>query len=223
MKYIITLSFVLLNISFALAQNIDYSIDTTFKKLVPKENANFSKKTTYNNNGTITNEIKDLKQNVILTTYTIKDEEPFENVTKKTRIGKKILDYSFTLVYSSDSIKCDNRLDGITDFFKDSLEIEYIAPKIANGKDFTSYFINEIYYPLKASENNWMGITYVQFKISKLGAIENISIKKGSYIVLDKEAVRVIRNMKIASPAKLKNIPIDICLSLPITFQLSDE
>jgi protein TonB len=132
------------------------------------------------------------------------------------------MDYGFKLVYSDTT--CNDSIEGviIEDYFSNYQEIGYIAPKISTGEMTLHQFIGQnIEYPRLAREQGIMGVVYVSFMILSTGEIDNIKIKRGKNIFLDKEAVRVIRKLKFSSPPTYKGIPYKICLTIPITFKMT--
>ena len=78
----------------------------------------------------------------------------------------------------------------------------------------------KLIYPTYAIENEIQGTVEVCFTINELGVKENLTIIKGVHYLLDKEAARVVNETKFETSAKLNEIPIPICIKMPITFRL---
>lgn len=133
---------------------------------------------------------------------------------------KKILDYNFNVIYSNDS--CANNIGNlIKDFTEDVDSLDFVAPKIAdNLKNWYEFLGTEIHYPLYAIENGIKGKIYIHFEISSTGEVRNIWIRKGVHISVDKETVRTIRKLKFATPPLLNGKPIDLCVDIPILYEL---
>lgn len=89
------------------------------------------------------------------------------------------------------------------------------------SKELQKYISKKLKYPAKAIENNNIGKVYVNFIINKSGEVESVKVlKKGNYY-LDKEAIRVIKNMPKWEPAKLHNIVCEQNCCLPIVFNIN--
>ena len=99
--------------------------------------------------------------------------------------------------------------------------IGYVAPKIKNGQTSINTFIrNYVFYPEIAKIKKIQGTSIILFTINTEGRIENIKVRKGTNISLDKEAVRVIKLIPFTSPAMLNGRPRNICVKQKIKFNL---
>jgi TonB family protein len=221
-KTIITFLILALNIlCYGQTSQIKYFNTEWLGEEVSQEKAKFSQTIIKNTDGTVTTEVKDLKKEEIIRTETLKGNEPFG--TWKIRNGKSIItkDYNFTLIYNEEN--CNDSLAIKTnDIFKDNDNLAYKAPKIKTGESNIYQFIaKNTFYPSKAIEENIQGTVYLKLTITKEGAIENIVVMRGKNILLDKEAVSVIKQLKLSSPPTIngQNVTID-CVVLPINFQL---
>lgn len=191
-------------------------------KEVSQDNAKFSQSITQNIDGTVTTEIKDLKNDEIVKSETFKGKEPY-GIWKfrYANTGYSILDYNFPLIYSTE--KCSDSLPiKLIDYFKDHDSLGYKAPKISTGEQSIYHFINKnINYPSTAIEEAIQGTVYLQFTLTKEGTIENIVVKRGVDTSLDKEAVRVLRMLKFNSPPIVNGNAFTFkCLALPIKYNL---
>jgi len=190
-------------------------------KEVSQDKAKFSQSIIQNADTTITTEIKDLKKNEIVRSETFKGNEPFG--IWKFRYGKdyKTIDYNFPLIYSNE--KCNDSLPIITnDYFKDNDSLGYKAPIISTGElTIYQYIGKNIIYPSRAKEEGIQGTVYLQLTLTKDGTFENIVVKRGTNILLDKEAVRVLRQLKFSSTPTVKGQTYNFkCLALPIKYRL---
>ena len=190
-------------------------------KEVSQDKAKFSQTIVQNSDGTVTTEIKDLKKDEIVRSETFKGNEPYG--IWKFRYGKdyKAIDYNFPLIYSNE--KCNDSLPITTsDFFQDNDSLAYKAPKISTGELTIYQFIGKnIIYPSRAKEEGIQGTVYVQLTLTKEGTFENIVVKRGTNILLDKEAVRILRQLKFSSPPTISGQPYTFkCLALPIKYRL---
>jgi TonB family protein len=131
------------------------------------------------------------------------------------------MDYNFPLIYSED--KCNDSLPVKTsDYFQDNDSLGYKVPKILNGELTIYQFIaKNIIYPRRATEEGIQGTVYLQLTLTKEGTLENIVVIRGTNILLDKEAVRVLRQVKFSSPPTIKGQSYTFnCLGLPIKYRL---
>lgn len=148
----------------------------------------------------MTTSVKGILKDEVISSQTYKGAEPTGLWVYMSGSGPKTLDYSFTLNYSE--VKCSEG-NGIKtrDYFTDNDSIRYNAPKLSTGeKTFSQFLVQNIFYPPAARSNKIYGTVNLVFTITKDGNSENIYVQKGSHILLDKEAVRVIRKMKLSTP-----------------------
>jgi TonB family protein len=222
-KNILTLLLIsIATICAAQTSSTKYYKDRWGDKEVPQQKASFSKTITENADGSITKETKDLKSGTVITSSTYKGDEPFGVwVYQNSRTGTHTMDYNFTLDYSGQ--KCTDSLSQyhITDYFKNVDSIGYKAPVLGGGTLSVGQFLgNNTVYPVKAKEEAIQGEILLAFTITEEGNVENVSIVKGVHLVLDKEAMRVIRKMKFSSPALLNGHAQRICVTQKVKFVL---
>lgn len=188
--------------------------DLQLTKEVAEKKAKYSEIITKNADGTTTIEVKDLVSNQII----LRNGEPF-GIWSSQGVKR---DFNFELVYTEETCESEIPDFNSSDYFENKPEINYIAPKIASGESsIFLYLANNIYYPAIARENSISGMVILYMKINKQAEIEQISVFKGCDIHLDKEAVRVMRNLGLFSPPKLNGKPIDVCILFPIRFTLN--
>jgi TonB family protein len=215
------LIFVFATICMGQTTETKYYTSESLEKEVSREKAKFSQTIIKNEDGSVTTQISDLKKDHIVSSETFVGNEPYG--IWKVRYGKSFttLDYNFPLIYSNE--KCaDNSTVYNGDIFQDNDSLKYKAPKIASGEQHIFQFVaRELVYPMSAIEENIQGKVYLQFDVSKEGNVENIVVFKGANMLIDKEAVRVLRQLKFSSPPKINGQSFSFkCLMLPINFEL---
>jgi protein TonB len=82
------------------------------------------------------------------------------------------------------------------------------------------FLSKELKYTEKALEAGLSGTVYIQFIVSKSGAIENAQVLRGINRDLDREALRVVNLMPAWKPGKHNGKPVAVYFTLPIKFQL---
>ena len=151
------------------------------------------------------------------------DEEPFGKWICRNSWDKfEEINYEFDVNYNRKK-DLDTSINQykIRDFLTDSNFINYVAPKILSGEISIIQFIrSNLIYPRKAVEEGIKGKVFIQFIVSKKGIVEHIAVLKGAHILLDKEAVRVIRKLKFNSPAFVNGEAQTLNFNVPISFKL---
>lgn len=111
----------------------------------------------------------------------------------------------------------------------DSIENEIVEltvveqmPEFPGGQNaLIQYLSQNIRYPLIAKENKIQGRTLVSFIVEKDGKISNVQVLRSSGdMMLDREAMRVIRSMPRWRPGYMKGQPVRVQYQIPITFKL---
>ncbi len=190
---------------------------------VEKERAGYSETIIKNADGTVTTEIKNIKKGEVTQRETYKGDEPVGKWIAMSKWNTPAeLDYNFDLIYSKPICK-DSSIKNfkINDYLKDNDTINYKAPKIYSGEiNLNQFIIANIVYPVKAREAGISGKVFLAFTITKEGTVSDLCVIKGSNIVLDKEAMRVFRELKFSNPAKVNGVPQNCCLLMPISFRI---
>ena len=203
-------------ISYGQSSQTRFFRDQFLRNEVSERRARFSETITKNKDGTITTEIKDLRRNETI----LRNGEPFGTWEVTTR--KIELNYNFELVYTDKECVETFPEHRPMDYFEDDDKIGYTAPKIANGEpNMFQYLGNNLYYPTKARENRIMGTVNLIMKINRQAEIEYLAISESTHILLDKEAMRVLRELRFTQPPKLNGEPIEVCILFPIRFILN--
>ncbi len=188
------------------------------RKEVSEKKAKFSLTTIENADSSITREIKDLKNNEVISSQTYKANEPV-GIWKYRRSNRTDeLDYSFDLHYSENY--CKDSIQGIKDYFSNNDSLKYLAPVIEGGLSIFQYIVKTVIYPGAAKDEGIMGKVFIAFTVTEKGLTENITVLRGKHVLLDKEAVRVIRQLKFTSPPRSNGEAKRLCLVLPISFFL---
>lgn len=88
--------------------------------------------------------------------------------------------------------------------------------------ELMKYIQKNIQYPQVEKEADIQGTVYVKFVVEPSGDISNVEIAKGvrGGPGLDKEAMRVVKNMPKWSVGKQNGRPVRVLMNLPIKFQL---
>jgi TonB family protein len=73
------------------------------------------------------------------------------------------------------------------------------------------------------TQNGETGAVYVQFHISEMGKVEDISILRGLSAAHNESALRVVKSLPDWEPAKKDSKPIKVQMTLPIRFVKKDE
>lgn len=86
--------------------------------------------------------------------------------------------------------------------------------------ELNKHIQSSIRYPVLAQENGIMGRVFVKFIVGKNGKVKNIEILRGIDPSLNKEAMRVIKNLPAFSPGKQRGVPVQVTYSAAINFVL---
>ncbi|MBL0740584.1 energy transducer TonB [Chryseolinea lacunae] len=193
-----------------------------FDTEVPENKANYSRTVT-NDNGTITTTIKNLKKGTIEDSETWKGDEPYGIWVGRTGRGPEELDFNFEVPYKESTCSNVESLKGLTDFFADNIAVGYTAPVIDFEEKRLGAFVGRsLRYPAYARRHGIQGSVELAFVLTKEGKAQDIAVTKGVHLLLDKEAVRVIRKLKFSRPALLNGEPVEMCVKLPLKFKLAN-
>lgn len=219
MQKIITVIFLFFisGISFSQTTEAHYYKDQYLTKETTESKAEYIRTITTFPDGTKTIEVKYIAANEVIQRESMKESEPVGNWIMTYGNKRTELNYDFDLIYSDEACHEDIIL---TDYFTDDAGLLYKAPVIGNDQTMFKYIGNNIFYPRIARDNGIEGKVYVIFTITAEGNVTDIHVARGVAIMLDKEAVRVLREITFTSPPMLQGKPVDVCLTLPISFQL---
>ena len=84
-----------------------------------------------------------------------------------------------------------------------------------------TYLNQNIRYPAEAQENCVQGRVVVSFVVGKDGHISDVTVLRSVDPSLDKEAIRVVRNMPRWTPGKQEGEPVRVRYNVPVSFRLN--
>lgn len=94
-------------------------------------------------------------------------------------------------------------------------------PEFKGGKEaMFAYMGTSIVYPESAMKNKAEGTVFVNFVVTKTGAVKDVKIAKGAEQSLDAEAMRVVNEMPDWIPGEKDGKKVDVQMTLPIAFKL---
>jgi TonB family protein len=205
-------------IAHAQTSETKYYRSRPFENQVPKEKAKYSETIT-EQDGVVTTTVTNLKKDEIEFRTAWRADEPVGKWIGLAGTGPEELDYDFEIMYKE--IFCSNSY-GIQDIFSNNDALSYTAPVIDfKEPDLMAFIRHKLRYPSKARRNGLQGTVFLAFSISQEGVIKDVVVTKGVDIVLDKEAVRVIRALRFSAPAMLDGQPQEVCIKMPLRFKLS--
>ena len=85
------------------------------------------------------------------------------------------------------------------------------------------YIKANLQYPQAALEKGIEGKVYVNFMVSKTGAVSDVKVAKSADLLLDKEAARIIQSMPNWNPGKQHGEPVEVLYTLPVDFHLPQK
>ncbi|UZR96569.1 energy transducer TonB [Chondrinema litorale] len=122
-------------------------------------------------------------------------------------------------MYDESSLELEAESDHLSDEQTTVLDYEKAQP-IVGFDSLYSYFASAINYPDSLRPQQVYGKVVVEFVINKSGKAEQVKVLESLHPDLDKEAVRVVKQMPNWTPTKVYGEPIASKMSIPITFQL---
>lgn len=82
------------------------------------------------------------------------------------------------------------------------------------------YICKNLVYPQNAICRHIKGTCLVSFVVMSDGSIKNVFCCKGFDVACDEEAVRLVKYMPKWNPGKQGGIPVNVAMTIPITFEL---
>lgn len=96
-----------------------------------------------------------------------------------------------------------------------------VMPEFPGGQaSLLKYLATRIKYPAIAQENGIQGRVSCSFVVDTDGSLKNIEVIRGIDPSLDREAVRVIREMPKWNPGVQNNMAVAVKYTVPVTFRL---
>jgi TonB family protein len=204
--------------SKAQTEQIYYYSNLSLNKEVAEKKAKYSESISRNEDGSLTTKVKDLKQNRVISSKTYKGEEPFGVWLYKRGDRSDVLDYAFDLKRGMP--ECKNNPAELKDFTKNNDSLQYTAPMLEGDVNLYSHISKHIIYPESAIENGISGKVFLAFTITEKGEISDVYVISGLTPAIDKEAARVVRELPVKAPARLKGQPLSVCFQIPIVFKM---
>ena len=92
-------------------------------------------------------------------------------------------------------------------------------PSFPGGQaEMMRYLAKNAKYPKDAYEQKISGRVLVQFVVEKNGSISNVKIMKSIFPSLDKEAMRLVKNMPRWTPGKQNGKAVRVKYTVPVSF-----
>jgi len=192
---------------YSQSSEVTYYKNEKTTRIANESSAKYKKTITKFQNGNVTTEIENIQTKTIISSETYRGTEPYGIWIIKANDSFVKLDFDFDLVYSDDC-NCENQ-KATTDNEQNKI-IE----------DLKRYLASKMIYPQKALEEEIEGRVKTSFKINDKGEIINYSITKSKNILLDKEAIRVLRLIKFSNFDLTKIKVINNCFCIPMFFKL---
>jgi TonB family protein len=92
-------------------------------------------------------------------------------------------------------------------------------PSLVGGMKALSEAVS---YPETAAEQGVQGRVFVQFTVMKDASLRDVQVVRGVSPELDAEAIRAVKETSF-EPGTMDGEPVPVRMTLPITFQLSNE
>ena len=99
-----------------------------------------------------------------------------------------------------------------------------VMPKYPGGEEALRVDISKsVKYPDEAKKKGIQGKVYVTFVVNEEGKVVDSKIARGVAPSLDKEALRVMSELKTWTPGEQKGKPVKVQYTVPINFALNDS
>lgn len=142
------------------------------------------------------------------------------NGQKRTTIMRFKILVVFALLLVCLGVKAQRTVENDTVYEK-ATNIPDVMPSYPGGSQvLLKYLQTQIRYPSDARKMKVEGRVVVSFVVDKDGWVTNVSVLKGVFPSLDREAVRVVSGMARWNPGMQNGKPVKVKYSLPISFRL---
>ena len=128
-----------------------------------------------------------------------------------------IVVFSFSIIVCLAQNKEKKSKDGV--FF----EVDEMPVYPGGDEAFRKDLIGQVKYPEEAKKAGIQGKVYVSFVVDETGKVTNAKIERGAEPSLDKEALRVVQQLKSWTPGKEKGKAVKVAFTVPIQFALDDK
>lgn len=96
-----------------------------------------------------------------------------------------------------------------------------VMPQFPGGEQALRQYLEEnLRYPEVSRWLGSSGIVEVRFVVKSDGYIEHLRVARGVGLLLDEEALRVVRNMPQWIPGKIDGKQVDVEMTIPVRFQI---
>ncbi len=149
-----------------------------------------------------------------LWTETYLNGQPYgiwERFDKNGNLTRKI-NYNFLVPYGSYDRK------EMSSSLPEKPEENVLSTK--NQEIIQKHIVKEFLYPETAKAESIQGRVVVLFTINKEGEVENVRILKGSHIILDTEAFRIVKSIPNLEPVIHDGMKIKSDWNVPIIFRI---
>jgi len=126
-------------------------------------------------------------------------------------------------LFSTFSMVCfsQNR-EEVVDSDKDSVKVEDVSLyKTIRNKSVSAYIAENYRYPQEAFRDGISGTIYAEFVVEKDGTVKEVVIDKGLCVACDKEAVRVLKTMRM-NPIEIDGEVTRTHFNIPIRLMLQE-
>lgn len=82
------------------------------------------------------------------------------------------------------------------------------------------HIAQNVKYPAIARENDIQGTVYLRFVVTHKGTVEKVTVIRGVDPLLDKEAIRVVKDLPKWSPGEQQGKKVNVWYTVPIKFAL---
>lgn len=103
----------------------------------------------------------------------------------------------------------------------DSMPVLENYPTLPYVKAMNQTIVENISYPETVLNANISGKVYISFIITSYGEVEHVKVIRSVHPSIDNEAINLVKNVKIKSPALDDGKPVDLRVILPIDFNVN--
>ena len=100
-------------------------------------------------------------------------------------------------------------------------QVEQMPEFLGGQHAIMEYLAKNVKYPEEAQSKGIQGRVIVNFIVNQDGSISDVEILRGIDPALDKEAIRVIKNMPNWKPGMQRGKAVRVKCNLPVIFRLS--